>query len=111
MEYVCEGEINIEKINAGEEILVVSTKNIPSFTAEETYVFASALCGEETYGISGINVSEPVKIGAVIRIPDSADPLLKRLTANDETQLWEKGQWWVSWLVDATYNPFLYFRF
>ncbi|MBD5080197.1 MAG: ABC transporter permease [Ruminococcaceae bacterium] len=86
MEYVCEGEINIEKINAGEEILVVSTKNIPSFTAEETYVFASALCGEETYGISGINVSEPVKIGAVIRIPDSADPLLKRLTANDETQ-------------------------
>lgn len=86
MEYVREGEINIEKINAGEEILVVSTKNTPPFTAEEMYVFASALCGEETYGISGINVSAPVKIGAVIRIPDSADPLLKRLTTNDETQ-------------------------
>lgn len=85
-EYVRRGEINIEKINAGEEILVVSTTEIPPFTAEESYVFASALYGEETYGISDINVSEPVKIGAVIRIPDNADPLLKRLTANDETR-------------------------
>lgn len=86
MEYVREGEINIEKINSGEEILVVSAKKDPPFTAGETHIFASALYGEETYGISEINVSEPVKIGAVIRIPDSADPLLKRLTTNDETQ-------------------------
>lgn len=85
-EYVCEGEINIEKINAGEEILVVSTTKNPPFTAGETHIFASALYGEETYGISELNVSESVIIGAVIRISDSADPLLKRLTANDETQ-------------------------
>lgn len=85
-EYVREGEINIEKINAGEEILVVSATKNPPFTAGEEYTFASALYGKETYGISKINVSEPVKIGAVIRISDSADPLLKRLTTNDETQ-------------------------
>lgn len=84
-EYVREGEIDFGKINSGEEILVVSTKNNPPFTAGEEYTFASALYGEETYGISEINISEPVKIGAIIRIPDNADLLLKRLTTNGET--------------------------
>ncbi|MDE6733254.1 MAG: hypothetical protein K2J77_10305, partial [Oscillospiraceae bacterium] len=84
-EYVREGEINIEKINAGEELLVVSASKTPPFTAGEARIFASALYGSETYGISDLNVSEPVRIGAVIRIPNNAEPLLKRLTANAET--------------------------
>lgn len=84
-EYIREGEIDLEKINAGEEILVVSASANPPLKAGEEYVFGSAQSGEDSFGMSELRVTEPIKIGAVIRLRDSADPLLKRMAAYSES--------------------------
>lgn len=85
-EYVRKGEIDLDKLNAGEEILVVSASAIPKFNAGDELVFGSAQSGEDSFGMSELNVTAPIKIGAVIKISDNADPLLKRLAASPESR-------------------------
>ena len=84
-EYIREGEIDLEKINAGEEILVVSASANPPLKAGDEYIFGSAQSGEDSLGMSELRVTGSIKIGAVIRIPGNADPLLKRMAAYSES--------------------------
>lgn len=84
-EYVRNGRINIDALNNGSEILAVSCTQIPPFKAGDSYTFASAVTTESGFGVENITVTDPVKIGAVIRLPDNAEELVKRLATTDET--------------------------
>lgn len=86
-EYTVDGRIDIEELNSGREILIVSGNSKTTFEAGQSLVFGSTTGSENTFGICGISVSEPVKIGAVIVVTNKADELLKRLVLTDENKM------------------------
>lgn len=68
-EYVIDGEINIEKLNSGEEILLVTESAKPPFMAGEILNMGFASSEKNAHsGISDIALAE-VRVGAIIRIP------------------------------------------
>lgn len=67
-EYVIEGEINIDAINRGEEILVTFKGGVkPPFKIGETTTLCSAAAPANGVGIGELNTAE-VKIGAILQI-------------------------------------------
>ena len=67
-EYVVDGDIDLEKLNRGEDILVVYKIAKPPFATGERVLFGSAEYNDSGYGLSDIATKE-VGIGAVIRLP------------------------------------------
>ncbi len=86
-ESTVDGRIDVDALNSGREILVVSGNSKQAFSAGQSLVFGSATGGEDNLGIGGILVSEPVSIGAVIVVKNNADKLLKRLVLTDENKM------------------------
>ena len=66
-ENVVEGEINVDALNSGEEILVAYQGRKPAFKVGETVTVYSASTTVSGWGIGSINSAE-VKIGALIQI-------------------------------------------
>lgn len=83
-EYILEGNINIDAINSGEEILVAYMGGmIPQFEIGETVELYTATAAESGYGVGGISSSE-AKIGAILKIPPSAGAMTNYLVRNDQ---------------------------
>lgn len=69
---VREGEINIDKINSGEEILVIYQEKIPPFKVGDTVTINSAAATESGFGIGDLKSAE-VRIGAILKTSRSED--------------------------------------
>lgn len=83
-EYVLEGNIDIDAINRGEEILVTYMGGmIPQFEIGETVALYSATAADNDYGLGDISSGE-VKIGAILKIPPSAGALKYYTARNDQ---------------------------
>ena len=82
-QYVRQGEINIDKLNSGEEVIAVVSAGKSPFEAGETLHlgFISDESGMG-YGISDIGYAD-VKVGAVMLIPPSVDMMLGRAVKCD----------------------------
>lgn len=78
-DYVVDGEIDVEYLNEGKQILVAYRSKTPPFKVGEKITIYSAAAGEENVGISNI-VSAEITVGAIVRIPENADKLLKYTT-------------------------------
>ncbi len=81
-ENVVDGEINIDAINRGEEILVTYKGRTPPFKAGETVTVYSVGASENGFGIGEIN-SADVKIGALLQIPQSVGALESHALRNE----------------------------
>lgn len=86
-EYTVNGSIDIDALNSGREILVISKSPMVTFKAGQSLVFGSAICNGNNMGIGKINVSEPVKIGGSVVIPEKAGKLLERLVTTNENKM------------------------
>lgn len=75
-EYVTNGEINLDALNSGEEILLIYQSSEPPFEVGETITIYSAEATENGYGLGKIN-SSCAKIGATIQNPSSLSKLEK----------------------------------
>lgn len=73
-EYVTDGEINLEALNSGEEILLIYQSSEPPFAVGEAVTIYSALANENGYGLGEIKAVS-AKIGAVIKLPSSLGAL------------------------------------
>lgn len=81
-ENVFEGEINIDAINRGEEILVTYQGRTPPFKVGETVTVYSVGASGNGFGIGEMN-SANVKIGAVLQIPQSIGALESHALRNE----------------------------
>lgn len=79
--YVTAGEINIDKIKSGEEIIAVQTDHI--FSPGETFEIASVLNGGDT--MIGEISTQNVVVGATVTLPEDLDNLLKYILQNDNS--------------------------
>lgn len=66
---VTAGNVDIDALNRGEEILLVYSVRKPSFEIGEYITLCSASAAESGYGIGELNVAN-VKIAAMIQLPD-----------------------------------------
>lgn len=73
-EYVTDGEIRLDKLSGGEEILLIYQSGEPPFKAGEVVTIYSALAGENGYGLGEIKALS-AKIGAVIKLTQSLGEL------------------------------------
>lgn len=67
-EYVVDGEINLDALNRGEEVLVMY-EGPKEFKAGETFTLYSVANNETGWGIGGKSSAE-VKVGAIVRVND-----------------------------------------
>ena len=74
-DYVEDGEIDLDRINMGKELIVVYQSKKPSFRVGDKVTVYSAAAGEQNVGIGGI-VSTEITVGAVVRLSDTAGALL-----------------------------------
>ena len=72
---VTEGEINVDKLNSGEEIIVAYQTIRPPFEIGETISLNSVSAGATGYGVGEISSAE-VKIGALVKIPLDYDKII-----------------------------------
>ena len=82
-QYVRQGEINIDKLNSGEEVIAVVSAGKSPFEAGE--MLNLGFISDESgigYGISDIGYAE-VRVGAVMQIPPSVDMMLGRAVKYD----------------------------
>lgn len=84
---VVSGGIDIDALNSGREILIVSQDSMVTFDAGRRLVFGSAASGENITGIGSINVSESVTVGGSIVLPRDEANLLNRLVATEENNM------------------------
>lgn len=82
-EYVAEGEINIDALNSGEEILVAYQGKKPQLNVGDTVTVCSTAAKEDGWGIGSIN-SAKVKIGAIIQIFPSIGEVKKHTIRNEQ---------------------------
>lgn len=89
--YVVQGKIDLDKLNSGEELLLVTESKNPPFTAGETVSLGTVCFSEENpYGINELERAD-VKIGAVICLPQATpdsplSPVLRSAVRNSDTQ-------------------------
>lgn len=81
-EYVVDGEIDIDAISSGEEILVTYKGRTPPFKAGETITIYSVSALKNGFGIGTINSAE-VKIGAILQIPPSIGAVKNHALRNE----------------------------
>lgn len=81
-EYVTDGEISLETLNSGEEILLIYKSSEPPFAAGEAVTVYSANASENGYGIGEIKAVN-AKIGAAVKLPSSLDKLEKYAIKSD----------------------------
>ena len=81
-EYVLYGEINIDKLNSGEEVLIAGESGSFPFAAGEILQIAAVSGEVDSYGISRVETAE-VKIGAILKLPEDIDPLLNYIIRSD----------------------------
>lgn len=79
--YVTAGEIDINKIKSGEEIIAVQTDD--TFSPKETHEIASVLNGGDT--MVGEIITQNVTVGATVTLPKDLDNLLKYILKNDNS--------------------------
>lgn len=83
-EYILKGDINIDAINSGEEILVAYMGGmIPQFEIGETVELYTATAADSGYGVGGISSGE-AKIGAILKIPPDIGALKYYAVRNDQ---------------------------
>lgn len=80
-EYVVSGRIDVEALNNGDEIILVSGSNEPPYSVGETLHIGSA-AHNDTSGIGDV-VEADVVIGAVVTLPDGADKMLRYAVKGD----------------------------
>lgn len=81
-EYVTDGEINLEALNSGEEILLIYQSGEPPFAVGKAVTIYSALANENGYGLGEIKAVS-AKIGATIKLPSSLGKLEKYIIKCD----------------------------
>lgn len=81
-EYVTEGEISLEALNSGEEILLIYQSSEPPLAVGEAVTIYSALANENGYGLGEIKAVN-AKIGASIKLPSSLGKLEKYAINSD----------------------------
>ncbi len=74
-QYVVSGSIDIDKLSAGEQILLVVTDGEPLFTAGDKITIGSSMT-KQGYGIEDLTLCD-VQIGAVVVLPKDMDRVLK----------------------------------
>ncbi len=82
---VTEGEINADKLNSGEEVVVAYNGARPPFEIGETISLNSISAGEMGYGVGGISSAE-VKIGALVKIPHDYDKKINSIVRSEEDE-------------------------
>ena len=80
---VTEGELNIEKLNSGEEIIVAYQTIRPPFEIGETISLNSISAGATGYGVGEISSAE-VKISALVKINPEEDKVINSVVRNKE---------------------------
>lgn len=86
-ESVVSGGIDIDALNSGREILIISQSSKVTFDAGSRLVFGSAGSWENNMGIGSINVSEPITIGGSIVLPRDEGAILNRLVTTEENNM------------------------
>jgi len=81
-EYVTDGEISLEALNSGEEILLIYQSSEPPLAVGEAVTIYSALANENGYGLGEIRAVS-AKISAAIKLPTSLDKLEKYILKCD----------------------------
>lgn len=82
-EYVRSGEININAVNSGEEILVVSSQGRAPFSAGEKITLYMSEANTGGYGVGNITSAE-VTVGAVLQIPRDASEVIRKAVCGKE---------------------------
>lgn len=87
--YVQSGEIVLDAINSGEEILVIYQGRTPPFEVGEKITLYMSEANTDGYGVGNITSAE-VTVGAVLQIPQSAPDLTKKAAQyyNDDEREW-----------------------
>ncbi len=80
---VTEGELNIEKLNSGEEIVVAYQGIRPPFEIGETISLNSISAGATGYGVGEISSAE-VKIGALVKIPRDYNKIINSIVRSEK---------------------------
>ncbi len=80
---VTEGEINVDKLNNGEEIIVTYQTIRPPFEIGETISLNSVSAGEAGFGVGEITSAE-VKISALMKINPDEDKVINSVVRNKE---------------------------
>lgn len=79
--YITAGEIDIDKIKSGEEVIAVQTGD--TFSPKENFEIASVLKGGDT--MVGEIITQNVTVGATVTLPKDLDNLLKYILKNDNS--------------------------
>ncbi|MGN1329146.1 MAG: FtsX-like permease family protein [Eubacterium sp.] len=82
-EYAADGEINPDKLNSGEEILLIYDTAKPPIAAGETVtIYSAEASAENSYGLGKLN-SASAKIGAAIKLPSGLSAPQKYAVKSD----------------------------
>ncbi len=79
-QYVVSGSIDADKLNAGEQMLLVVTDGEPLYTSGDTLTVGSSMT-KQGYGIEDLTLCD-VQIGAVVVLPKDMDRVLKYATCD-----------------------------
>lgn len=82
-QYLVDGSINTDKLNSGEEVLIVSGSSVSPIKAGETIKLGGAVSAEGGLGISEV-VTADVKVGGVIKLPFNYDELSLYIVRDSE---------------------------
>lgn len=80
-------EIDINALDSGKEILVISQSRNVTISAGTRLVFGSAVKGENNTGIGSIKVSAPITISRNIMVSQDSGELLQRLFTISENKM------------------------
>lgn len=82
-EYAADGEINPDKLNSGEEILLIyDTAKPPIAVGETVTIYSAEASAENSYGLGKLN-SASAKIGAAIKLPSGLSAPQKYAVKSD----------------------------
>ncbi len=81
-EYVADGEIDIDAINCGEEIIVTYSQTVPPFAVGNRITIHMAESKSDGYGIGKITDAN-VTVGALVKIPKAENPVLFDAACSD----------------------------
>lgn len=82
-EYVIEGEINLDAINSGKEVIIACARSSPPFVKGSKVTLYMTEANADGYGAGNITSTE-VRVGAVVKIQQNAPAVVRKAVCDSE---------------------------
>ncbi|MCM1167898.1 MAG: hypothetical protein NC299_18450 [Lachnospiraceae bacterium] len=82
-EYVIEGEINLDAINSGKEVIIAYAQSSPPFVKGDTVTLYMTEANADGYGAGNITGAEVV-VGAVVKIQENVPAVVRNAVCDSE---------------------------